>query len=61
MSLWHNGHGPAPEGGNSGRAAVSPQSFLIYDMAEFLHTLGVRSVSASPREGFRTGRGLRGL
>ena len=60
MRLWHIRHGRLPAATIRGRAAVSPQSFLIYDKAEFLHTLGVR-VSATPREGFRTGRGLRGL
>ncbi len=51
MRLWHKGHGRVPAGGNGGRAAVSPQSFLIYDMAEFLHTHGDRGVSASPVRG----------
>ena len=44
-------------------AAVSPQSFPIYDMAEFIHTLGAGAgyATAMPREEFGTGRGLRGI
>ena len=59
--LWQKRHGAASGRGNAPRAAVSPQSFPIYDKAEFLHTLGVRDATNAPLEGFGSRRGQRGI
>jgi hypothetical protein len=61
MNLWRKGHAPRRVVAPARNAAVSPQSFPIYDMAGFLHTLAVGSVTAMLRQGFVTGRGHRGI
>lgn len=61
MKLWHKGHGLRTARPKGKRAAVSPQSFPNYDMAELLPVPGVRDVGATLREGDGTGRGLRGI
>ena len=61
MIEWQNGHGAPGQGGASRRAAVSPQSFPIYDKAGFLHVFAVQGVSTAPRRGIQFGRGKRGI
>ena len=62
-AMLHKEHEKRPAHANGRDAAVSPQSFPIYDMAEFLHTLGAGAghATATLREEFGTGRGLRGI
>jgi hypothetical protein len=62
-AMLHKQHEKRRALAKSRDAAVSPQSFPIYDMAEFLHTLGVGAghAAATQRVEFGTGRGLRGI
>jgi len=62
-AMLHKGHEKQRAPAKARDAAVSPQSFPIYDTAEFIHTLGAGAghATAALREEFGTGRGLRGI